>query len=81
MKRIDANGDGKIQKDELPKQMQPLFDRLDGNSDGTIDSAELKALSGSRGGGQTSQRKKRSSEQSDHNVDHGTGGESKHTGP
>ncbi len=49
MKRIDANADGKIQKDELPEQMRAMFDRIDGNGDGVLDSKELKALAGGSG--------------------------------
>jgi Ca2+-binding EF-hand superfamily protein len=36
----DANDDGKVTKDELPQQMQRLFERLDANGDGAIDKAE-----------------------------------------
>jgi len=40
----DKNGDGKLQKEELPEGMQRRFDRLDANSDGAIDAEELKAM-------------------------------------
>ena len=40
MKR-DANGDGMIQKDELPAEMSGMFDRLDANGDGALDRKEL----------------------------------------
>lgn len=51
MERLDANKDGKIQKDELPERLQPAFDRLDANGDGALDEEELQALRGSRRGG------------------------------
>lgn len=38
----DANGDGKISKDEAPEKLQTRFDRLDANRDGFLDQAELK---------------------------------------
>lgn len=40
-KRADANGDGKITKDEAPERLKPGFDRVDANSDGGIDKAEF----------------------------------------
>lgn len=40
----DKNGDGKLQKDELPEAMQRRFDRMDANGDGAIDTEELKAV-------------------------------------
>jgi outer membrane protein assembly factor BamB len=40
----DANGDGKLAKEELPKAMQGFFDRLDRNSDGIVDQEELAAI-------------------------------------
>jgi Ca2+-binding EF-hand superfamily protein len=48
MKRViqtfDKNGDGKLQKDELPPKLQERFDELDTNHDGALDEAELKAI-------------------------------------
>ncbi len=44
MARLDANGDGKLQKNELPERMQPMFDRLDANGDGAIDGEEIQAM-------------------------------------
>ncbi len=41
--RLDKNGDGKIQKDELPQRRQKDFDSLDTNHDGVLDQEELKA--------------------------------------
>ena len=49
----DENKDGKLSKDEMPAQMQRMFDRLDTNSDGSLDEQELQALAasfGQRGG-------------------------------
>ncbi len=42
--RMDANGDGKISKSELPPQMLQRWSRMDANNDGFIDSQELKEL-------------------------------------
>jgi hypothetical protein len=47
----DENGDGKLEKDELPERMQRMFDRLDQNGDGVIDAEELKAMEERFGGG------------------------------
>ncbi len=41
LQRMDANGDGKIQKDEVPERMQGMFDRMDTNKDGAIDKDEI----------------------------------------
>ena len=49
MARMDANGDGKLQKNELPERMQSMFDRLDTNGDGALDGEEIQAMR--RGGG------------------------------
>jgi photosystem II stability/assembly factor-like uncharacterized protein len=51
LKQMDANHDGKISKDEVPEQMQRLFDRGDTNGDGVIDEEELKSLPQRMGGG------------------------------
>jgi Ca2+-binding EF-hand superfamily protein len=42
--RMDKNGDGKLQKDELPQRMQERFDEMDTNHDGALDESELKAI-------------------------------------
>jgi Ca2+-binding EF-hand superfamily protein len=44
MKEADANGDGKLSKDEVPERMREGFDRIDTNSDGFLDDAELRQL-------------------------------------
>jgi len=54
--QYDENGDGKIQRDELPERMQRMFDRMDENGDGEISKEEIEAMSerfrgGRRGGG------------------------------
>lgn len=41
--RLDANKDGKLVRDELPRQQQPNFERIDANSDGSISREELNA--------------------------------------
>ena len=43
LKQMDKNKDGKIAKDEVPEPMQRMFERLDGNSDGVIDTTEIEA--------------------------------------
>jgi Ca2+-binding EF-hand superfamily protein len=40
----DANKDGKLSQDEMPEFMRDRFSRLDENSDGSIDKAELEAM-------------------------------------
>lgn len=42
--RMDKNGDGKLQKDELPPRMQERFDETDTNHDGALDESELKTI-------------------------------------
>ena len=50
----DANGDGKLAKDEMPGPLaERIFDRADANKDGFLDKAELEAFAkagGMRGG-------------------------------
>jgi acetyl esterase/lipase len=43
MKQFDKNGDGKIERGEMPEQFRPLFDRLDANKDGVVTAEELSA--------------------------------------
>ncbi len=42
--RMDANGDGKVSKSEVPAQMLQRWDRMDTNGDGVIDKKELQEL-------------------------------------
>lgn len=44
MKRADANGDGKLQKDEMPPRLQEHFDELDADHDGGVTQEEFKAF-------------------------------------
>jgi uncharacterized low-complexity protein len=37
MKRMDANGDGKVTKDEFMQGHEAMFDSMDANGDGVID--------------------------------------------
>lgn len=48
--QFDADGDGRLQKSEVPTQMQAMFDRLDTNGDGSIDESELAAMRNRAGG-------------------------------
>lgn len=43
IQRLDKNGDGKLQKSELPQRRQKDFDTLDTNHDGVLDEEEVKA--------------------------------------
>jgi hypothetical protein len=49
--RLDANGDGKVSKDEYAAGVSFMFDRLDANKDGRIDQAEIDGARAARGGG------------------------------
>jgi hypothetical protein len=49
LRGMDANGDGKVQKSEVPEQMHRVFDRCDTNGDGELDDGELRAADRSRG--------------------------------
>lgn len=50
LERYDENGDGKLQRSEVPEQMLRMFDRLDANGDDALDEEELQA-GGRRGRG------------------------------
>ena len=41
---FDANGDGKLQKSEVPERMQGIFDRGDANKDGVLTVDELRTM-------------------------------------
>lgn len=43
-KEIDANGDGKIAREEAPERMKERFERMDRNGDGFIDQEEQEAV-------------------------------------
>ena len=43
MARMDADGDGKVTKDEFMKGHEVMFEKIDQNSDGVIDQAEREA--------------------------------------
>jgi hypothetical protein len=42
--RFDENKDGKVSRDELPRQMVRMLDRADSNNDDAIDEEEAKAM-------------------------------------
>gem|GEM_PF-1687712 len=44
MKEADTNGDGKLSKEEAPERMRENFDRVDTNSDGYVDEAEVRQM-------------------------------------
>jgi hypothetical protein len=44
MMRWDANGDGRLARDEAPDRMRDHFDRIDTNGDGVIDADEIEAM-------------------------------------
>jgi len=43
MSRMDADGDGKVNRDEFMKGHEAMFDKIDQNGDGGIDPAERDA--------------------------------------
>ena len=49
---MDANKNGKLEKDEVPERMQSMFSRADKNEDGAIDKEEMTAMVRERAGGQ-----------------------------
>ena len=44
LRQFDADGDGRISRDELPEPMSRMMDRFDTNGDDVIDIAELEAM-------------------------------------
>ncbi len=53
-KNYDTNRDGKLSKNEVPRQLRPFFERLDKDQDGSLSKDEAKAISellGELGGG------------------------------
>ena len=50
IKSMDKNGDGKIERSEMPERMQRMFNRLDANGDGVADQKEIEAFQGRMGG-------------------------------
>ncbi|QDT35457.1 EF-hand domain-containing protein [Thalassoglobus polymorphus] len=45
---LDADGDGKLSKEEAPERMQQIFDRIDTNGDGFADAEEFAAMRAAR---------------------------------
>jgi uncharacterized low-complexity protein len=43
MGRMDADGDGKVTRDEFMQGHEAMFDKIDQNGDGVIDQAEQEA--------------------------------------
>jgi photosystem II stability/assembly factor-like uncharacterized protein len=58
--RLDANGDGKIERSEIPERMAALFDQVDANSDGVLDAAEIEAFASRMGAGRGARGAQRS---------------------
>ena len=56
LSRFDTNGDGKLQKSEVPERMKERFDELDTNGDGALDAAEAAAMRGGRRSGRSQGR-------------------------
>lgn len=50
LEQLDANGDGKVAKDEFQGRAE-IFDRLDGDKDGSITAEEFSAIRERMGGG------------------------------
>ncbi len=46
----DANGDGKLSRDEFPERMSRMFDRIDSDGDGFVTRSEMSEMRGGRGG-------------------------------
>ena len=48
----DANGDGKVSKEEAPERLQQRFDNIDANGDGFLEESELQQMMQRFGGRQ-----------------------------
>jgi collagen type III alpha len=48
LSRFDADGDGKLTREELPERMRPQFERMDRNDDGVVDADEMQAMASRR---------------------------------
>ena len=44
MMENDADGDGKLSREELPERMQQRFDRMDSDGDGFIDQNDIETM-------------------------------------
>ena len=44
LRSFDANGDGRITREEIPEQAGGMFDRVDANGDGVVTKDELDAM-------------------------------------
>ena len=44
MKRMDADGNGEISREEFMQAHEKMFDAMDENGDGTLDQEELSAM-------------------------------------
>jgi hypothetical protein len=54
--QFDADGDGRVTKQEAPERMQRFFDHMDSNGDGAIDEAEIEEMRNRYRGGPGSGR-------------------------
>jgi hypothetical protein len=61
LQRLDKNGDGKIERSEVPERYRRIFDRLDPNKDGVIDEDEIDNAGGGGGGGRRERGRDRGS--------------------
>jgi Ca2+-binding EF-hand superfamily protein len=50
-RRMDRNGDGKLQREELPERMREFLGRIDSDGDGVISEAEFSRAAGRFAGG------------------------------
>ncbi len=71
LRQADADGDGKVTKEEAPQIPEPMFERLDENQDGALDAAEMAKMS--RGFGRPSGAGGRSPSGDDRQPEGGAG--------